>query len=161
MLKILMKPKMMEHILLFFSFERENMSRGHNCCRSDGGWKCVEEKREQGWKFSSIKWGKQQKYLHQYCCQSTKRCEQHLKLLTCDLRACSPYGPMKSAIVVLQEEANIKKNLLMTIICIHRLEIIWGLLWCLSSQFQQTWIYQLMAWRLWWFLGTLVAGYLI
>ncbi len=39
------------------------------------------------------------------------------------LRACSPYGPMKSAIVVPQEEANIEKNLLMTIIYIHRLEI--------------------------------------
>ncbi len=40
------------------------------------------------------------------------------------LRACSPYRLMKSAIVVPQEEANIEKNLSMTIIYIHRLEII-------------------------------------
>ena len=33
-----------------------------------------------------------------------------------NLRACSPYGPMKSAIVVPEEEANIEKNLSMTII---------------------------------------------
>ena len=73
--KILTEPKMTEDFLLFSSFDGELSVESRNVLR---GWKCGEEQHEflrqnaLPTEFSSIKWGKQQKFLRQNWLQPTK-----------------------------------------------------------------------------------------